>query len=101
MRYNPKIPRKYTPSPHLCKSAGMPLTDNREHFFVVRCNHCPDWVETFDKRPIAAARTACYHAHERPGHSAYVIDVHKLTVVHRYEFETLTHPNGGDGNPPF
>lgn len=79
----------------------MPRTDDRTHIYIVRCVQCPDWYELHDQRPIAAARNACYHAHERPGHSAYVIDLHKLSVVHRYHFDTLTHPNGGGDERPF
>lgn len=79
----------------------MPLTDDRDHFYLTKCNDCLTLNEKHDKKPITAARHACEHAQKTPGHSAYVINVNLLKVVHRYQFDKLTPPPGGVTEPPF
>lgn len=98
MKYGP---RRFRPSKNLCNSAGMPRTDPRDHFYLTRCRDCPDWHEAHPDRPLTAARHACKHASEHPGHEAYVINLYLLKVVHRYRFDALTKSEAPSDTPPF
>lgn len=70
----------------------------RDHYRIVRCEDCPEWIETVGPNVIRAHTLARRHAKRLIGHTAVIIDLTGLTVEHRYHFDAL--PMFTD-EPPF
>lgn len=63
---------------------------NRDDYRIIRCIQCPKWVFGFDGTPITAYTTASKHARRHSGHEVTVINVTKLEVEYRYQFDAMT-----------
>lgn len=75
--------------------------DPWEHYYIVRCIDCPQWVEHHNRHPLAAAQHACRHASRHSGHTAYVINLNQLKIAHRYHFDAMLGPKDSSDEPPF
>lgn len=73
----------------------------RDHYRVVRCEQCPQWMLSPGRAPVKAHTLASRHAKRHPGHCSVVIDVTLLEVEHRYQFDALPDHNVIDDHPPF
>lgn len=71
----------------------------RNHFYIVRCS-C-EHVEVCDSKPFAAQRLARAHAMRHPEHLTLVVDMTKLEVPCRYQFDALVGSNGPTDDPPY
>ncbi len=84
-----------------CSAAGLPRIGPWDHYYIVRCIDCPEWVEHHNGKPLSAAQHACEHAYHHADHTAYVINLNQLTVARRYQFVSMLEAKDPTDEPPF